>query len=59
MQRLQYKKPISSVRILERGWEVELVHLGAYRAVQGSGLRIDVHLGLHRAAGQLKGRRKG
>ena len=34
------------------------MHLGAYRAVQGSGLRVDLHLGLHRAAGQLKGRRE-
>ena len=35
------------------------MHLGAYRALQGSGLRVDVHLGLHRAAGQLKARGEG
>src|SRR4030095_8343857 len=36
--------------------QVELVYLGAHRALQRIGLGVNLHLGMHRAAGQLKGR---
>ena len=32
------------------------MHLGAHRALQRIGLGVDLHLGVHRATGQMKGR---